>query len=1062
MPSGWYRYPTVRGDRVIFVTEDDLWSVGIAGGQARRLTSGLGAAARPHLSPDGTLVAFDGAEEGVRDVYVVSSDGGELRRLTWIGDNAAVIGWSAQGEILFTSAFGQPFVRDTHAFAVPLGGGPPVRLPYGPLAGIAHGPAGQIVLCRHVSDLARWKGYRGGRAGALWHRAREGEPFVRLSFDANVGAPLFVGDKLWFIADPEGIPQLFSARIEGGRLVDVAQRTSHEGMAVRFPSASDGVVVYAHGGDLYRLSADEGALPERIDIDFRGQRAERQRRFPSVAGHLESFDLHPDGHSILLTVRGQAFTLGHWDGAALKVPSPAEQAPTGERYRLARFIDADRILAAHDQGEEKLVIASMKDRSVRRLDALEHGWIVDIEVSPDGRWAALTDHTYALYVLDLDSLALLLVDRSSAGTIDGLDWSQDSRLLAYARPEGPRGSRAKIRIFEVVGARSVDVTSGEYLDRRPSFDPDGRYLYFLSHRVFDPVPDNQLFGYGFPRAVRPYLVTLHKDTPSPLQPDPKPPKASAKVEREERPPDLEGLSDRIVAIPIVEGQYEQIMGLPGGQVWVVRAPMRGALSRNIYETGPPKADSQLLLWEHDKQELTEIAAKVSYFRPDRRRETAVIRVGSRLRAVSIRNEKPQRDESRKSDAKEGRKGGFIELSRVRLQIDPGREWAQMLREAWRRMRDHFWDPSLGGVDWEAVYARYAPLVERISTRGELSDLVWCMQGELGTSHAYEMGGDYSSPPTFRVGRLGADLSLDEPSGRWRVAKIPRGEPGDSDRCSPLVGPGLDVREGDALVAINGEPLSPRSPPEVLLVHQANTLVSLTFQRGDEPARSFLTRTLQDDRELRYRAWVLANRREVHARTDGRCGYIHVPDMSPWGFAEFHRDYARESERDALIVDVRHNGGGHVSQLLLAKLGSKRLGYKVRRHGIPIPYPAASVAGPMVALADEVAGSDGDIFSHAWKRLGLGPLVGTRTWGGVVGIRPRELLVDRSITTQPEYASWFEDAGFGIENYGVDPDVFVEITPDDWAEARDPQLQRAIEIATEQLASRPPLRPPSQL
>lgn len=1048
--AAWLRYPTIHRDRIVFVVEDDLWSVSSAGGSARRLTTGLGTAARPRFSPDGATLAFDGAEEGVREVYHVDADGGPVRRLTWHGDTATVLGWTPGGEVLYTTAAGQPFPRDTHPYAIDPTSGPPRRLPVGPVAGL-HLDGDRAVLCRHSTDLAWWKRYRGGRMGTLW--VRDGaEPFRKLGLgQINVAAPCWLAGRLYFVADPAGVPQLVSCRVEGGEALDLTVHSDHADLAVRFPSTDGRSLVYCHGGDLYHLVP--GGRPARIEVDVRSQRTERQRRFPSPTTHLEDWDLHPDGHSLALTVRGRAVTLGNWEGAAEVLPTP-----DGVRHRLTRWVDAERLLVLSDAGGEE-ALELHGPGTVRRYDGLGHGRVVEVWVDPTGARVAFTDHGHRLYLLSLDDGAAIELDHSTSGPIAGADWSADGNYLAWARPEGPRGQRSRLRLRELASGRVVDVTTGEYFDASPSFDPDGRHLYFVSSREFDPVYETQYFGYAFPRGIGPYLVTLHADARDPFLPDPRPLKG-AKADRDKRPIDLDGLAERIVRFPVAEGRYDKIVGLGSGQVLLVRPPLRGTLDRSWYDPGPPKADASLMLWEFDKQELVELTSRISAIRWDRQREHLGIRAGARLRVVAANLDKAQREELKKTDGRADRKSGWIDLQRVRVSVDPGAEWTQMLVEAWRLMRDNYWEPTYGGVDWHAILERYRPLVDRVATRGELSDLVWCMQGELGTSHAYEMGGDYSASPTFRIGRLGADLGWDPDSGAWRITRLVRGEPGDRERSSPLCAPGLGVAVGEVVHEIAGTRLSASVSPDQALANQAGTVVALSL--GEPTRRRVVSRTLSDDRPLRYRQWVLENRARVTERTGGRVGYVHVPDMGPGGFAEFHRDFIRESERDALLVDVRFNRGGHVSQLLLARLAQRRLGYRISRWTEPSPYPASSIAGPMLALTNEMAGSDGDIFSHAWKRLGLGPLIGTRTWGGVVGIWPRQMLVDRGITTQPEHATWFDDVGFGLENHGTDPDVVVEVTPDDWANGADPQLDRAIAMLIDALAERPPMPVPPRL
>jgi tricorn protease len=395
----------------------------------------------------------------------------------------------------------------------------------------------------------------------------------------------------------------------------------------------------------------------------------------------------------------------------------------------------------------------------------------------------------------------------------------------------------------------------------------------------------------------------------------------------------------------------------------------------------------------------------------------------------------------------------------------------MYHEAWRMQTEQFWDETMSGIDWDLVRERYAKLLPLVRTRSELSDILWEMLGELGTSHAYEIGGDHRVPPQYRRGFLGADLVWNSDEKAYSIAKIYRGDSWNRDIDSPLAEPGLAIHEGDTLVAIGGRALSADVTPEELLVNAAGRDVALSIGSGKKPRR-VVVRALKNERMLRYRGWVEANRAYVHEQTGGRVGYLHIPDMGPWGFSEFHRGYLSEFNRDALIVDVRYNRGGHVSPLLIEKLARKRVGYDISRYGPPMPYPPESVGGPVVALTNQFAGSDGDIFSHVFKLYKLGPLVGKRTWGGVIGIHPYHRLVDGTITTQPEFSFWFVDVGFRVENYGTDPDYDVDIAPHDGKTGTDPQMQKALElIAAMQTASpngkphfgsRPRLQIPTEL
>jgi tricorn protease len=414
-------------------------------------------------------------------------------------------------------------------------------------------------------------------------------------------------------------------------------------------------------------------------------------------------------------------------------------------------------------------------------------------------------------------------------------------------------------------------------------------------------------------------------------------------------------------------------------------------------------------------------------------------------------ENGDQDDHRQDGDQPGRRSGWLDLRRATIRIEPREEWAQMYHEAWRMQTEHFWDESMSGIDWNLVRERYAKLLPLVRTRAELSDLMWEMFGELGTSHAYEIGGDHRRPPEYRRGFLGADLEWDEEIEGLRILKIYRGDSWNRDSDSPLAEPGLDIHEGDAIVAVSGRTLTREQSLDELLMTASDREVQLTIASGKK-RRRVIVRALRDERMLRYRAWVEANRRHVHDRTGGRVGYVHIPDMGPWGFSEFHRGFLSEFNRDALIVDVRYNRGGHVSPLLLEKLARKRVGYDVTRWGPPVPYPPESVGGPMVALTNQFAGSDGDIFSHCFKLYKLGPLVGKRTWGGVVGINPYHRLVDGTITTQPEFSFWFVDVGWRVENYGTDPDYDVDVAPQDTRAGRDPQMDKALELVAQLTAS----------
>ena len=726
---------------------------------------------------------------------------------------------------------------------------------------------------------------------------------------------------------------------------------------------------------------------------------------------------------------------------------------------------------------------------MRVLAETEFGHALDLAACPAEDLIAISNQRRELLVIELESGEQHLVDRSEHLPIQGMAWSPDGAWLAYGF--ALTAQRVAIKLFQSTSGETHVVTRPVLKDTRPAFDPDGKYLYFIGQRIFNPIAENLEFGWSFPRGEKPYAILLRRDLRSPFIAAPRvpggkeePKQSEEGVSKEETQKseegipessasaekngenghakngrgengrgengvqvleiDLEGIEKRVVPFPVSEGKYGKVLGIRG-KALLLSFPMIGGLhEEHGYEpTG--------LLGKYDFETLKyEILADgVSDCKLSRDYKTLIYRARHRLRVCKA-GEKPGKNDS--SD-RPNRETGWLDTGRVKVSVQPAAEWQQMFAEAWRLQRDYFWAEDMSGVDWQAVYERYAPLVARVGSRSELSDLFWEMQGELGTSHAYELGGEYRKGPHYGQGFLGVDWRYEAEQDRYRIARIVEGEPAESRETSPLTSPGLNVREGDAVLAVNGQRVGRARSPQELLVNQAGSEVQLTIEDGTSgEVRSITTRALGNERQARYRDWVEQNRQRVHELSQGRVGYIHIPDMVQSGFAEFHRSFLAEYDAPALLIDVRWNSGGDVSGLLLNKLARRRLGYDFPRWNTPLPYPAESPRGPMVALTDEHAGSDGDMFCHSFKLMGLGPLIGKRTWGGVIGYMREHKLVDGTIITEPEYSFWFKDVGWSVENYGTDPDIEVDITPQDYVRGADPQLERAVEEALKQLES----------
>jgi tricorn protease len=1078
MPSpGYLRFPHVQGDALTFVADDDVWLAPLGGGQAWRVSSDHARVSSPRLSPDGASLAWTTCRDGAPEIRVCEIEEGQSRRLTYWGDDATrLAGWTRDGEILAVTGAGQPFGRLTWAYVVPAEGAPR-SLPFGPVADLAMERDGTALLTGTWGrDPAFWKRYRGGTAGRLWLQAgRDGEFRRMLAHVAGqFASPMLAGGRLAFLSDHEGTGNVYSCLPDG---TDLRRHTDHDGFYARQASTDGHRVVYQCLGEIWLLDGLD-AEPRRVEITLGPAAPAPPPRLLSAQDQLDDLSCDESGRASAVEVAGTVHWLTHTDG-----PARALAVAPDARARLPRVLGSGQVVWVSDAGGQDALEVAPADgpadgqAAPRRLGAGELGMVDSLAAAPDGRSVAVASRDGRLHLVDVASGSVTLVTAADDGAVTGLAYSPDSAWLAWAHP-GPR-PLSRIRLVRLADSRIADVTDGRFTDDEPVFSLDGRYLVFLSRRSFDPVYDAHSFDLSFPTGCRPYLVTLAASDPSPFDPltDGRPVEDGgtgkedggtgkedggtgkedgtassqpAEDQAEDRPRqvtvDTDGLAARIEAVPVEEARYSSLRAVSGGLAWL-KAPLTGVLGEGL---GDPDADPprpSLERFDLGKRKCSELVAGLDWFEVSGDGKRVVIRDHHELSVVSAEG---------KEDGEADRVR--VDLSRARFLADPVARWRHAYEEAGRAMRHDFWVADMAGVGWDAVLEAYRPVLARIRTSEDFADLLWEVSGELGTSHAYVSAasgrGEPGSPP---LGHLGADLEHTS-AGAWRITRVLPSESSDPFARSPLAAPGVALEPGAVLLAVDGQPVDPAAGPGPLLVGAARKPVELTVTAGGEPRRLAVI-PLADERRLRYQDWVSANRRRVREASGGQAGYLHVPDMMGEGWAHFHRDLRAEMTRDLLILDVRHNRGGHTSELVVEKLARRVLGWDVPRGLRPQTYPQDVPRGPVVALADEYAGSDGDIITAALRILGLGPVIGTRTWGGVIGIDDGFRLVDGTAITVPRYASWLDGYGWTVENHGVDPDVEVIITPEDWAAGRDPQLDTAVRLGLDALRERPAARPP---
>jgi len=1051
------RMPDVQGDRIVFVYAGDLWTLPRAGGVAQRLTTHEGLEVFPKFSPDGSTVAFTAEYDGNADAYAIAATGGEPRRLTFHPGIDAVAEWYPDGKsILLRSARASNVQRYHRFFRIPAAGGfeDMLRLPTAGYASLS-ADANLIAFVSPSYDNRTWKRYRGGNAPNIWvydFKANQSQN-ITTDWAGPDEWPMFHQRTVYYCSDRNGrTANLWAYDLDKKTHRQVTTFTDYD---VKWPSVGSDAIVLENGGWLYVLDLPSEKL-HKLSVLVPDDKPATRAEYRAVNDWMSAMDLSPSAKRAVIEARGELFTVPAEKGDVRDLTNTP-----GARERNPAWSPDGKWIAylSDESGEYQIHVIAADGKTPGRQVTREHGTFrFAPRWSPDSKKLAFSDKTGRLHWCDVASGKVTQVDKAEYAEVQQFAWSPDSRWLAYVKQTG--AYFGVIWLHSLANGRSTAVTDGMSDDYSPSFDPDGRYLYFLSRRTFKP----ELVGFEldmvFSTTDKLYAMTLRDTTTSPVAPESdeesgesadkggedkgeKGGKGKGKSDEGAKAGttviDLEGLGTRVAELPVKAGRYIAAAGVKGKVVF---------LSED--ETPDDNGNSP---------------RSIKYYDLEKREEKTVISgVGGRFALSKDGGKVLYRKDATVGivDVAEGKKVGDGKLATESMMawVDPQAEWVQMFNEAWRLERDFYYDPAMGGLDWKAVGERYRQLVPFVAHRADLNYLLGELIGELATSHAYVGGGEYPKVAKVGTGLLGADWSLDAASGLYRLARIYRARDWNSDVPAPLGEPGIAAREGDFLLAVNGRPV--RSPQNVYEAFVGTvgkqTVLKLGSSANDSHARTVTVKPVASEASLRYTAWVAANREKVWKATGGRVAYIHVPNTAIAGLQEFSKGFYPQVDRQGIIVDERFNGGGFIPDFFVERLMRKTWTYWSSRDGEPFRTPTQSIDGPKCILANEYAGSGGDCFPLYFRQQGVGPIIGKRTWGGLVGISHDLPLVDGGYVTMPDFGIYSTDGKWIVENHGVDPDIEVENTPESMVDGHDLQLEKAIEWTLDQLKTNPVARP----
>ncbi len=1060
--EGYYRFPALRGDTVIFTAEGDLWRVAAAGGEARRLTTHAGEESHAAISADGSQVAFSARYEGGREVYVMALDGGLPKRLTWHGDDARVVGWTPAGRVLYaTGHFAS--LPTIELVEIDPRNGRRYRLPLAQADEGTYDPlSGSLYFTRFPFQGSHTKRYRGGTAQSLWRYdpgAEEAQPLTAEHAGTD-HRPLWWRDRLLFVSDRDGTLNLWSMAGDGG---DPRQHTHHADWDVRWPDLDGDRVIYQLGADLWLhdlASGSERRLEIRLMSDFDQQ---RQRWIRHPLEYLSAAHLSPDGERVVLTARGQIVVVPRRQGRLVEVGQSGLEQQAAVRYRSARFLAAGQSLVALSDESGEVEWWQLDARGVeapRQLTRDGHTLRFDGLPSPDGRFLAYYDKNDELWLLELATGDQKRLASSPYFGFGDLAFSTDGSWLAYVVPAD--NFFTQIRLYELATGRDLALTSDRFNSASPAWSPDGRWLYFFSDRHLESIVQSPWGAYApqphLDRRTRLFAISLRAHGRPPFAPatelvkeaegeDQEDDKARAhprSVPTEPLQIDLEGLVGRLWEVPIEPGNYRRLAAGERHLYWLARLPQL--------------KDSTLLALRLGRQELKprKILDRLLDYELSADGKHLLLRREQGLWVVPAKGKPPEKLAEHR-----------LALDDWHLSLDPRQEWRQMFVDAWRLMRDYFYDPGMHGVDWLAMRDKYLPLVDRVADRRELSALLAEMVGELSALHHFVRSGDprQGEEEDILPASLGALL---EPTAEGlQVVQLYDGDPDMPGELSPLSRPGVEVGVGDLIVTINGASTMAATEVGELLRRQAGRQVLLGVRAAQNSAQDSGPRqviveplTPRQASRLRYAHWEFQRRLRVEDLGDGKIGYVHLRSMGRRSYSEWARHYFPVAQRQGLVIDLRRNRGGNIDSWILGSLLRRPWMWWKARTGKSYPNMQWSFRGHLVVLVDERTASDGEAFADGFRRLGLGSIVGTRTWGGEIWLTSSNRLVDRGIATAAEFGVYGPEGEWLIEGHGVDPDLVVDNLPRATWQGQDAQLEAAVQHLLRRIAAEPAQVPPA--